>query len=147
MTARASTSCKSSTGSSPAPIMTFTIESLGCAKNQVDSEELIAFLEQAGLSWVPDAGEADVVIVNTCGFITSAKEESIQVSLELKERHPDKRVFMTGCLVQRYPVDLQRALTEIDGFTGVRDFAGLLERIRAGATPPPAVKALSLIHI
>jgi len=121
--------------------MTFAIESLGCAKNQVDSEELIAFLEQAGLSWVPDAGEADVVIVNTCGFITSAKEESIQVSLELKERHPDKRVFMTGCLVQRYNVDLQRALTEIDGFTGVRDFAGLLERIRAAAAPPPAAPA------
>ena len=141
MRARASTSCKPQTGSSSARTMTFAIESLGCAKNQVDSEELIAFLEQAGLSWVPDAGEADVVIVNTCGFITSAKEESIQVSLELKERHPGKRVFMTGCLVQRYPVDLQRALIEIDGFAGLRDFAGLLARIRGAEAPPPAVRA------
>ncbi|MBN1834901.1 MAG: 30S ribosomal protein S12 methylthiotransferase RimO [Spirochaetales bacterium] len=116
--------------------MTFTIESLGCAKNQVDSEELLAFLEQAGLFWVSEADSADVIIVNTCGFIASAKEESIQVSLELKERYPNKRVFMTGCLVQRYGADLERALTEIDGLAGLRDFPGLLRRILAQGTPP-----------
>ena len=82
--------------------MTFTLESLGCAKNQVDSEDLIAYLERSGLEWVPEPDQAEVIIVNTCGFITSAKEESIQVSLELKARHPGKKVLVTGCLVQRY---------------------------------------------
>jgi ribosomal protein S12 methylthiotransferase len=110
--------------------MTFTLESLGCAKNQVDSEDLIAYLERSGLEWVPEPDQAEVIIVNTCGFITSAKEESIQVSLELKARHPGKKVLVTGCLVQRYGPELEEALTEIDGFGGVRDFAGLLNRIR-----------------
>jgi ribosomal protein S12 methylthiotransferase len=122
--------------------MTFTLESLGCAKNQVDSEELIAYLERSGLAWVPEPADADVIIVNTCGFITSAKEESIQVSLELKARHPEKKVLVAGCLVQRYGRELQEALTEIDGFGGVRDFRGLLERIRglrSESAPAPTV--------
>jgi ribosomal protein S12 methylthiotransferase len=138
-----STFCRYSTESNAFSAMTFTIESLGCAKNQVDSEDLIAFLEQAGLAWVQEAGQADVIVVNTCGFITSAKEQSIQVSLELKERYPGKKVLMTGCLVQRYSSELEQALTEIDGFVGLRDFPGLLERIRADAPPPPPPSAAS----
>jgi ribosomal protein S12 methylthiotransferase len=101
--------------------MTFAIESLGCAKNQVDSEELIAYLEEAGLSWVADPVEAEAVIVNTCGFITSAKEESIRTALELKDRFPDKKVLMVGCLVARYRGQLAEALSELDGFVGLRD--------------------------
>ena len=115
--------------------MNFTIESLGCAKNQVDSEDLLAFLEQAGLSWVAEPAQAEVIIVNTCGFITSAKEESIKVSLELKLRYPAKRVIVTGCLVQRYSAELEQAMDEIDGFAGLRDFAGILERIRGSRGP------------
>jgi ribosomal protein S12 methylthiotransferase len=106
--------------------MTFYIESLGCAKNQVDSEEAIAFLEAAGLAWVPEPDAAELIIVNTCGFIESAKEESIQTSLALKRRYPDKRVLLTGCLVQRYGQQLAGAMGEIDGFAGLRDFPGLL---------------------
>jgi ribosomal protein S12 methylthiotransferase len=101
--------------------MTFTIESLGCAKNQVDSEFLIAELERFGLQWVAEADGADAVIVNTCGFIASAKEESIQTALQLKQQYPAKKVILAGCLVQRYGAELSAALGELDGFVGLFD--------------------------
>jgi ribosomal protein S12 methylthiotransferase len=110
--------------------MTFFVESLGCAKNQVDSEELIAHLERGGLGWAETAEEADLIIVNTCGFITSAKEESIQTSLSFKDRFPGKRVLMTGCLVQRYGPQLAAAMEEIDGFAPLRDFEAVLRLAR-----------------
>ncbi len=97
--------------------MTFYIESLGCAKNRVDSEVIIASLEKSGLFWVNDPDIAELIIINTCGFITSAKEESILTSLEIKRQYPTKKVIMTGCLVRRYEEDLKRELKEIDGFT------------------------------
>ncbi len=112
--------------------MTFTIESLGCAKNQVDSEELIAHLERAGLEWVAEPERAEAVIVNTCGFITSAKEESIRAALELKSRFPDKKILVAGCLVARYGEELTRALGELDGFVGLRDPQGLERLLRVG---------------
>jgi ribosomal protein S12 methylthiotransferase len=112
--------------------MTFSIESLGCAKNQVDSEQLIAHLERAGLRWVAEPEQAEAVIVNTCGFITSAKEESIRTALELKSRFPGKKVLLAGCLVARYGEELTRALGELDGFVGLRDPAGLERLLRAG---------------
>jgi ribosomal protein S12 methylthiotransferase len=115
--------------------MTFTIESLGCAKNQVDSEELIAHLENAGLEWVEEPERAEAVIVNTCGFITSAKEQSIRAALELKSRFPGKKVLLAGCLVARYGEELARALGELDGFVGLRDPQGL-ERLLRGVEPP-----------
>jgi ribosomal protein S12 methylthiotransferase len=105
--------------------MTFTIESLGCAKNQVDSELLIAELERSGLQWVAEADEADAVIVNTCGFITGAKEQSIETALRLKQRYPAKKVILAGCLVQRYAGELAEALGELDGFVGLFDPQGL----------------------
>ena len=117
--------------------MTFTIESLGCAKNQVDSEELIAHLERAGLAWVPEAQAADALVVNTCGFIQSAKEESIRTALELKARYPGKRVIVAGCLVARYGAELQQALTELDGFVGLRDAAGIRRILLPDADDSP----------
>jgi ribosomal protein S12 methylthiotransferase len=107
--------------------MTFTIESLGCAKNQVDSELLIAELERSGLQWASEADRADAVIVNTCGFITSAKEESIRTALQLKQRYPAKKVILAGCLVQRYGAVLSQALEELDGFVGLFDPQGIRE--------------------
>lgn len=94
----------------------FHIESLGCAKNQVDSEVMIASLEGAGLimSKVPE--EADIIIVNTCGFIGEAKEESIETTLAIKEKYPHKQVVMAGCLVRRYEDNLRHELNEIDAF-------------------------------
>jgi ribosomal protein S12 methylthiotransferase len=105
--------------------MTFFIESLGCAKNQVDSEYLIANLEAGGLRWVGSPEEAQAIIVNTCGFITSAKDQSIQTALSLKDRFPEKKVIMLGCLVQRYAAELEREMGEIDGFVGLNDLDAL----------------------
>jgi ribosomal protein S12 methylthiotransferase len=122
--------------------MTFTIESLGCAKNQVDSEQLIAHLERSGLEWVAEPERAEAVIVNTCGFITSAKEESIRIALELKSRFPGKKVLLAGCLVARYGEQLARALGELDGFVGLRDPQGLERLLGAGAAPASGPAAL-----
>jgi ribosomal protein S12 methylthiotransferase len=126
--------------------MTFYIESLGCAKNQVDSELLIARLEARGLSWVSEPQDAQIIIVNTCGFITSAKDQSIQTSLSLKYDYPDKLVFMLGCLVQRYGPELEREMAEIDGFVGLEDLDslwGLIETAGAGGAVTPQTRSHS----
>jgi ribosomal protein S12 methylthiotransferase len=112
--------------------MTFFIESLGCAKNQVDSEYLIADLEARGLRWVASPEAAQIIIVNTCGFITSAKDQSIRTSLSFKESFPEKKVIMLGCLVQRYAAELEREMGEIDGFVGLNDLEALLRLVFSG---------------
>ena len=96
----------------------FIIENLGCAKNQVDAEVMIAHLEAQGWTYVEDPDQADLIIVNSCGFIQTAKEESIQVSLDLKERYPGKKILMAGCFAQRNGSDLMESLPEVDGFFG-----------------------------
>jgi ribosomal protein S12 methylthiotransferase len=111
----------------------FHVESLGCAKNQVDSELMIAALERAGWSLAAGPDDAEVLIVNTCGFVSDAKRESIETSLELKERHPGKKVIMVGCLSERYGQELCRQLPEIDGFLGNRDPARIVDLVEAGA--------------
>jgi len=100
---------------------TFFIESLGCAKNQVDSEAMIAALEEAGFTFVETPDAADVIVVNTCGFIEAAKKESIDVCLGFKNRFPEKRLIMAGCLSQRYAAELAAEMPEIDAFVGNRD--------------------------
>jgi ribosomal protein S12 methylthiotransferase len=87
---------------------------------------MIAVLEGAGWTLAGGPDDADVLIVNTCGFISSAKKESIETSLELKARHPGRRVIMAGCLSQRYAAELQAELPEIDGFLGAGDPAGIV---------------------
>jgi len=107
----------------------FHVESLGCAKNQVDSELMIAALERTGWTLADSAEAAEVLIVNTCGFISDAKKESIETSLELKARHPGKKVIMVGCLTERYGSDLGSQLPEIDGFLGNRDPAAIVDLV------------------
>ena len=83
--------------------------SLGCPKNQMDAELMLASLEQAGYEITADSGYADVVIVNTCGFIADAKAESIENILEfaqLKKEKQIKKIIVTGCLAQRYQQEL-----------------------------------------
>src|SRR5512137_2390693 len=103
-TPRAAMSSRSRRSTEPAN--TFHVESLGCAKNQVDSELMIAALERAGWQLAPDADSAAVLVVNTCGFISSAKKESIETGLGLRARFPGKRIYMVGCLSQRYGEEL-----------------------------------------
>ncbi len=100
---------------------TFYIESLGCAKNQVDSETMIAGLERDGWVSVDDPAQADLIVVNTCGFIQEAKEESIETILSMKRLHPEKKLIVSGCLSERYGDALREELSEIDGILGNRN--------------------------
>ena len=92
--------------------------SLGCAKNLVDSENVLGMLRDAGYEIVPDPAEAEIIFVNTCGFIESAKTESIEAIFEMaqyKRKGKLRRLFVTGCLAQRYPDALLDEIPEIDG--------------------------------
>lgn len=96
--------------------------SLGCAKNQVDGEMLMASLKNAGFELHDDAALADVAIVNTCGFIESAKQESIDEILELatlKKEGRIKKLVVTGCLAERYREEIHKELPEVDGVFGI----------------------------
>ena len=100
---------------------TFNLTSLGCPKNLVDSEVIYGQLEVGGWQGVDDPETATVLLVNTCGFIQPAVEESIEEILqlaELKERNPDRKLVVVGCLVQRYREKLEAELDEVDLFIG-----------------------------
>ena len=106
--------------------------SLGCAKNLVDSENLLGMLRQQGMEIVSDPAEADIIFVNTCGFIESAKEESIEAIFEMSQYKKTghlKKLFVTGCLAQRYPTALMDEIPEIDGILGVAEYARLSEML------------------
>ncbi len=104
----------------------FHIVSLGCAKNTVDSEAMAQVLLAAGHERAANPSSADVVVVNTCGFIESAKQESIDTLLELgSEKRPEQKLVATGCLVERYPTELPRELPTIDAFLGARNWSAL----------------------
>lgn len=96
--------------------------SLGCAKNQVDGEVLMASLKNAGFETVDDAARADIAIVNTCGFIESAKKESIEEILELaqlKKEGKIQKLVVTGCLGERYQQEIHKELPELDAVIGI----------------------------
>ncbi len=102
--------------------------SLGCTKNLVDSEVMLGKLKEYTIT--DDNTQADVIIVNTCGFIDAAKEESIQTILNLhNERKKDSLLVMSGCLSERYQEELQKELKEVDIFTGVGDYDKIDELI------------------
>lgn len=112
---------------------TVHLTSLGCPKNLVDSENMLGQLVEEGLQPVAEPGEADVLLVNTCGFIQSAVEEGIDTILGLIEqkKNPGVRVVVCGCLVQRYGPDLVRELPEVDLFLGTEEVAAIGSRLRA----------------
>src|SRR5689334_22035201 len=95
----------------------FNIISLGCARNLVDSEVMAGILDRSNYELVADAEKADVVLVNTCGFIGAAKEESIDTILDiarLKETGKIKKLVVAGCLTQRYPDEMAAELPEVE---------------------------------
>ena len=107
--------------------------SLGCPKNQMDAELMLAKLEQAGFELVAESGLADVVIVNTCGFIEDAKKESIENILEfaqLKQEGRIQRIIVTGCLAERYQEELVTELPECDGVLGLGANGDIVEAVR-----------------
>src|SRR5690606_37895648 len=104
--------------------------SLGCPKNLVDSEVMMGRLAESGYEITNDADAADTVVVNTCGFIESAKQESIDAILEatnLKSQGKTRRVIVAGCLVERYRDDLMKELPEVDAFIGTNEVTRILE--------------------
>ena len=121
----------------------FLIVSLGCAKNTVDSEAMQQLLLASGYRRAPDAASADLLIVNTCGFIESAKQESIDTLLRLgADKRDDQKLIATGCLVERYPRELAQELPRIDAFVGARNWSALprvVSRLEALSRPESAV--------
>lgn len=113
--------------------------SLGCAKNLVDTEVMIAALGSRGWRLEGDAARADAVVINTCAFIDPAKAESTQTILEhATAKRPDQRLVVAGCLAQRYGEQLQALIPQIDGVVGTGAYASiaeLLEEVEAGARP------------
>jgi ribosomal protein S12 methylthiotransferase len=119
----------------------YFLVSLGCSKNTVDSESIAQILNQNGLRGVGDPDQAEVMIVNTCGFIDAAKQESIDVLKELVEaKRNDQMVIAAGCLSQRYGHDLVQHVPGLDGVIGTRrwmDIFDLIKRLRNRKHPEP----------
>lgn len=110
------------------------IITMGCAKNIVDSERLMAQLRMSNVELVPTLAEADVAVINTCGFIEAAKQESVDMIIEnvrLKAGGKLKKVYAMGCLTERYMADLQKEIPEVDRFFGSRQLPEVLEELGA----------------
>lgn len=121
----------------------FKIITLGCAKNSVDSEQMWSSLCKVGLVPVEDISQAEIIILNTCGFIESAKQESIETVLELakyKEEGTCKHLIMVGCLVQKYGHELKEALPEVDLFLGTGDIPELPNLLASLKKEEPVIR-------
>ncbi|SIQ27032.1 ribosomal protein S12 methylthiotransferase [Alkalispirochaeta americana] len=121
---------------------TFYIENLGCAKNQVDAEIMGARLEETGRVWTDDPSLAEVIIVNTCGFIEPAQQESIDTTLAMMAGYPRASVVLAGCLTQRFPDALAEGLPEAAGIFGNREpdkIAEFLDRLDGHPAGNPLV--------
>ena len=118
--------------------------SLGCPKNQVDTEVMLGVVRDGGHQVVDSADDADTLVVNTCGFIEAAKEESIETILELAQAKEgtDKKLVVAGCLSQRYPTELADEMPEVDHFLGSADMLGLA-KVLGGGGKRLGVSALS----
>lgn len=101
----------------------FFIDQHGCAKNQTDGELMASFLEKAGYTQVFDAEKADFIFINSCGFINSAKKESIDAVCAASSNYPDSKIILTGCLAQRYADELFNSMPELSGVFGNGDIS------------------------
>src|SRR4051794_11201974 len=125
------------------PLTTVAMVTLGCARNEVDSEELAGRLEAGGVRLVEDPEDAETVVVYTCGFVEAAKKDSVDTLLaaaDLKDSGKAQAVVAVGCLAERYGAELATSLPEADavlGFDDYPDIAGRLRSILAGETHHP----------
>ncbi|HTH19894.1 MAG TPA: 30S ribosomal protein S12 methylthiotransferase RimO, partial [Candidatus Udaeobacter sp.] len=111
--------------------------SLGCAKNLVDAEIMLGSVLQRGMEITSSAEDADVLVVNTCAFIDSAKEESIEAILEAHQqrglnRRPDQKLIVSGCMSQRFARELHNELPEVDAFIGldqVKELGAIVQNV------------------
>ncbi len=128
----------SETAAPPAPLKVGFV-SLGCPKNLVDSEVMMGILAQAGAQLTPAAEDADVIVVNTCSFIASAQQESVDTILEMarhKTAGKAKRLVVAGCLVERFRNEIKQNIPEVDAVVGTGELTGILEA--ASISTPPA---------
>ena len=112
--------------------------SLGCEKNLVDSEVMMGLLNARGYEITPDETEADVIVINTCGFIDKAKEESIDTILEMAELKSSgrcSRLVVTGCLVERYRTEIQKEIPEVDAVLGTNQIESIIKVCENQAVP------------
>jgi ribosomal protein S12 methylthiotransferase len=113
--------------------------SLGCPKNLVDSEVMMGLLSTSGAQITPRAEDADVIVVNTCSFIDSAKQESVDTILEMAQHKTSGRaqkLIVAGCLVERYRSEIQKNIPEVDAVVGTGELENILAA--AGVATPPA---------
>jgi len=113
--------------------------SLGCPKNLVDSEVMMGMLAQAGAQLIARAEDADVIVVNTCSFIESAQQESVNAILEMARHKNDgraRKLIVAGCLVERFRGDIQKNIPEVDAVVGTGELENILAA--AGIVPPPS---------
>src|SRR5215470_13038522 len=116
--------------------MNVHLTTLGCPKNQVDSELMLGLLTQAGFPLAERAEEAECLIVNTCAFIDRAREESVNTILELAQLKKEGRcraLIVTGCLTQRYGLEIMKEMPEIDGIMGTSDLPRIVDLVRQAA--------------
>jgi ribosomal protein S12 methylthiotransferase len=133
-------------GSSPVPRPKVGFVSLGCPKNLVDSEVMMGMLAQAGAELIQRAEDADVIVVNTCSFIASAQQESVNTILEMARHKTDgraRKLVVAGCLVERFRDDIRKNIPEVDAVVGT----GELEKILAAAGIAPAPTKASPFNI
>ncbi len=122
------------TTAAAAPPMSVAVVTLGCARNEVDSEELAGRLEADGFRLVSEPEDADTVVVNTCGFVEAAKKDSVDTLLaaaDLKEHGRTQAVVAVGCLAERYGKDLAESLPEADAILGFDDYPDIAARLRS----------------
>ena len=126
------------------PVPKVGMISLGCAKNLVDAEIMLGSVLRNGMEITADAADADVVVVNTCAFIDSAKQESIDAILEAHQQRglskkPGQKLIVSGCMSQRFAKELRQALPEVDAFIGldqVKDLGAIVQQVVAGVGDP-----------
>jgi ribosomal protein S12 methylthiotransferase len=125
------------------------LHTLGCPKNRVDSEVMLGTLLEAGFRLVQDPAAAEVVVVNTCGFIESAKAESVDAIVELAELKQTgrcKKLVVTGCLVQRHAEELSRELPEVDHFLGTGAYADVARIVQDAQAKRLVVPDPEFVH-
>src|SRR6266566_1792754 len=112
--------------------------SLGCPKNLVDSEVMLGLAQNAGHQLTDNPADADILVVNTCAFINSAKQESIDTILEMAQHKKDgacRRLIVTGCLAERYRDELRAEIPEIDAVLGTGEVPEIVKAIGGASTP------------
>lgn len=107
------------------------IISLGCDKNRVDTENLLAYASDAGIEITSDENEADVIVINTCAFIKSSQQEAIDTILEFveKKKERDFKIIVTGCLPERYKQEIVDAIPEVDAYLGISEYSKIADVI------------------